>query len=281
MLTFVTPDDVRSWSEGRRATGDTVALVPTMGALHVGHLALIDLARRRSDAVVVSVFVNPLQFDRSTDFESYPRPIDDDLAASERAGVDAVYAPTAATMYPAGSATTVVVAGLSEPMEGAMRPGHFHGVTTVVTKLFAAVRPNVAVFGEKDFQQLAIVRRMAADLDLGVEIVGHPIVRESDGLALSSRNTRLTPEQRRAARCIPRALDTAVDLAAPNRDTHPIIAAAEEVLDAEPHARREYVSVFEPHTLAPLDRVTPSARIATAVWIGDVRLIDNRPLLDG
>ncbi len=282
MLTFTAPGDVRSWSDEQRCAGRSVALVPTMGALHDGHLALIRDARRRSAVVVVSIFVNPLQFNESTDFESYPRPIDDDLVACDREGVDAVYAPTGATMYPERFSTGVAVAGLTASMEGAMRPGHFDGVTTVVTKLFNAVRPRAAIFGEKDYQQLVIIRRMSRDLDLGVEIIGHPIVREPDGVALSSRNARLGPDERVAARCVPRSLEAAARrAAAPGATAAAVTAAAEKATATEPLARPEYVTVFDGETLAELDRLTPSARVATAVWIGDVRLIDNRPLFDG
>ncbi len=279
MDTIVTPADMHRWSAARRRDGRTVGLVPTMGALHAGHLALIDAMRERCDEVVVSIFVNPLQFDRDADFDSYPRPIDDDLTACAAAGVSAAYAPTAATMYPNGHQTRVIVGALAEVMEGRMRPGHFDGVTTVVTKLFAAVGPDAAIFGEKDFQQLAIIRRMSADLDLGIDIVAHPIVREADGLALSSRNTRLTGEQRAAAVAVPRALDALIDRAGrPGVTVGEAVEAANDVLDGEPLARAEYVTVFEPSTLQVYgDGDRPdSARAATAVWFGDVRLIDNR-----
>ena len=196
----------------KREPDRTIGLVPTMGALHDGHLSLVTIAKQRCDDVVVSIFVNALQFDRAADFDAYPRPIDDDVARCAEIGVDAVYAPTTAVMYPAGFETHVEPGALADVMEGAARPGHFRGVTTVVTKLFAAVRPDVGVFGEKDFQQLAIIRRMAADLDLGVEIVGAPIVREADGLAMSSRNVRLSAEQRRRAVCVPHALDAAIQI---------------------------------------------------------------------
>ena len=196
MQLFDRPDAMRSWSAAARSAARTVGLVPTMGALHDGHLSLVDIARRRTDCVVVSIFVNPLQFDRADDFDTYPRPIDDDVARCTEVGVDAVYAPTAATMYPGGFETVVEPGPLGAVLEGAARPGHFRGVTTVVTKLFGAVRPDLAVFGEKDFQQLAIIRRMTTDLDLGIEIVGAPIVREPDGLAMSSRNSRLSLEDR-------------------------------------------------------------------------------------
>ena len=277
-----TPGGVRVWSDATRARGHTIALVPTMGALHRGHLELIDAAARRADRVVVSIFVNPLQFGEQGDFDNYPRPIDDDLRACEEAGVEVVYAPTVAAMYPDGFSTTVHVGGLGDTMEGASRPGHFDGVTTVVAKLFAATRPHVAVFGEKDYQQLAIVRRMAQDLDLGVEIIGHRTVREHDGLALSSRNRHLDDEHRRAAVCIPRAIAAAVEQArSGGSGVDTMVAAATEVIDAEPVAALDYVCVFDPVTLRPVhqlttERRTPGhVRIAIAARFGDVRLIDN------
>jgi pantoate--beta-alanine ligase len=276
VLVLDVPRAMRAWSGQRRQAGRLVGLVPTMGALHEGHLSLIELARRRADDVVVSIFVNPLQFERRDDFDRYPRPIDDDVAACNSAGVAAVYAPTAGTMYPDGFQTHIEPGPLADVMEGAMRPGHFRGVTTVVAKLFGAVWPHVAVFGEKDFQQLAVIRRMVDDLDMGVELIAGPIVREPDGLALSSRNRRLPPDDRAAAICVPRALDAAaVVVAGGERDVPTIAAAARDVVAAEPRARLEYVTVFDPDTLEPLDDLTGPARIATAVWFADIRLIDN------
>ncbi|MEJ7722789.1 MAG: pantoate--beta-alanine ligase [Ilumatobacteraceae bacterium] len=276
-----TPDAMRAWSEATRSSGVTLALVPTMGALHEGHRSLVRIAKRRAARTVVSIFVNPLQFDRGVDFDAYPRPLDDDLSICEQLGVDAVYAPTASAMYPPGFETTVQPGSLAGAMEGAMRPGHFTGVTTVVTKLFGAVRPTMAVFGEKDFQQLVVIRRMTSDLDLGVQIIAAPIMREPDGLALSSRNGRLTGDQRRAATCVPAALDAAslAATASGGWRAADVEAAAAAVVAAVRDARLEYVTVFDPDTLAPVDVVTSgSARIAIAVWFGDVRLIDNRPL---
>ena len=259
-----------------------------MGALHDGHLALIGHARSSADVVVVSIFVNPLQFGETGDFTRYPRPIDTDLAACARAGVAAVYAPTAAAMYPDGFETRVVPGRLASTMEGHSRPGHFEGVTTVVAKLLAAVGPDLAVFGEKDYQQLAIIRRMVSDLDIGVDIIAVPTVREPDGLALSSRNQRLTPSQRRAAVCIPRAIAEAKGAAA-RRDAalDVILTRARFVIDAEPQASLDYVNVFDAGTLEALDdlddaqRVPGRCRIAIAARFGDVRLIDNADLYDG
>jgi pantoate--beta-alanine ligase len=281
---IVEPASMRAWADDTHARGRSIALVPTMGALHRGHLELIGAARERADDVVVSIFVNPLQFGEQADFDHYPRPIDDDLRACDEVAVDAVYAPTAATMYPHGFASTVHVSGLSDGMEGASRPGHFDGVTTVVTKLFAAVRPQSAVFGEKDFQQLAIVRRMVSDLDLGVEILAHPTVREPDGLALSSRNRRLSDAQRRAAVCIPTAIRAGIECAASSADAGEVVTAVEAVVGAEPLAELDYVAVFDTATLCPIGefheehRRPGRVRIALAARFGDIRLIDNADL---
>ncbi|MEY2754542.1 MAG: pantothenate synthetase [Actinomycetota bacterium] len=281
MIVCTTPAQMQEWSRSQTADGRRVAVVPTMGALHDGHMALVDEARRHAEAIVVTIFVNPLQFDRPDDLAAYPRPIDDDLALCEARGVDAVYAPLAATMYPEGFQTGVTPGHLGELLEGAHRPGHFRGVTTVVAKLFHATRPDVAVFGEKDFQQLAILRRMTADLDFGIEVVGLPTVREADGLAMSSRNRRLTPEQRSAAVVVPRLLD-AVAAATERRPvtTADLVAIATEVAAAEPLARFEHLDVVDAETLEHLTVVDGSrpAVALTAVWFGEVRLIDNRRL---
>ena len=286
MEIFTTPADMRAWSDKQRATGRRIGFVPTMGALHDGHLALMADAARRADDVVVSIFVNPLQFNEAADFDGYPRPIDDDVAACERAGVAAVFAPTAAAMYPTGFQTRVVPGPLGDVMEGPNRPGHFEGVVTVVAKLFGAVRPHVAIFGQKDYQQLRIITQMAADLDLGIDIVGHPIVRDTDGLAKSSRNVRLAPMQRAAAIAVPRSLDAAIAAAAAGASVEEVVAAATNVVAHEPLASLEYVTVFSANELSEIDdlgavRQGPgSVRIATAIWFGDVRLIDNRDLFE-
>jgi pantoate--beta-alanine ligase len=285
MQIFSTPAEMQAWSNGRRAAGHRIGFVPTMGALHTGHIALIEDAAERTDDVVVSIFVNPLQFNEGTDFDGYPRPFDDDVAACEHAGVAAVFAPTAAAMYPAGFQTRVVPGPLGDVMEGPNRPGHFEGVVTVVAKLFGAVRPHVAVFGQKDYQQFRIITQMAADLEFGIDIVGHPIERDPDGLAQSSRNVRLTGAQRVAAVVVPRALDAAI-AAAGAGDVADLVRAAMSVIDVEDAAVLEYVTVFDAVTLVELDNLTgvphvPGlARIATAVWFGNVRLIDNRDLFE-
>ena len=283
MHVFATPGEMRAWSRHQRAGGHRVGVVPTMGALHEGHLELIRAAFAHADRVVVTIFVNPLQFNQSTDFDSYPRPIDDDLLHCEAAGVDAVYAPTAATMYSPRFQTHVEPGDLADRLEGPMRPGHFRGVVTVVTKLFGATTPDVAVFGRKDFQQLAIIRRMVDDLDMGVEIVGVPIVRESDGLARSSRNVRLTSADRLAAAVLSRALFAGRDLyVAGERDAAVIRSHVVDRITAEPRAVVEYVELVDVATLRPLDHLDAdtAAALLTAAWFGDVRLIDNVELGD-
>ena len=286
MHIFSTPAEMRAWSDARRATGRRIGFVPTMGALHTGHLALIADAADRTDDVVVSIFVNPLQFNEVGDFKGYPRPIDDDVAACEQAGVTAVFAPTAAAMYPTGFQTRVVPGPLGAVMEGPKRPGHFEGVLTVVVKLFGAVRPHVAVFGQKDYQQLRIITQMAADLEFGIDVVEHPIVRDPDGLAQSSRNVRLTDAERAAAVAVPRSLDAAIAAAGAGDAVADVIGAATSVIDAEDAALLEYVTVFDATTLIEFDDLADvppmpgNARIATAVWFGDVRLIDNRDLFE-
>ncbi len=267
---------MRIWSRRERVEGRRIGVVPTMGALHAGHLRLISAAAEHTDRLVVTIFVNPLQFNQSADFDAYPRPIDDDLRRCADIGVEAVYAPTAATMYAPDFETHVVPGGLAERLEGPMRPGHFRGVTTVVTKLFGATDPDVAVFGEKDYQQLTIIRRMVADLDLGIDVVGVPIVREPDGLAMSSRNVRLTPGDRSAAPVLCRALDRgATAIAAGERDTPTVRRVVTDVIQREPRATLEYVELVDATTLATVVRIESAVVLLTAAWFGDVRLIDN------
>jgi len=282
MLAFDTPAAMQAWADATRAAGERIALVPTMGALHAGHMALVAEARRRADRVVVSIFVNPIQFDRRDDFDCYPRTLADDAARCEHEGVAAVYTPAAADMYPEGFQTAVEVGALTAPLCGRTRQGHFRGVTTVVAKLFHCVRPHVAVFGEKDYQQLAVVRRMTVDLDFGIQIVGVATVREADGLALSSRNARLAPAEREAARCIPRALGVAAAVVATGERRAPaVVGRAEAEIAREPHARLEYAELRDPRTLEEVSEVTAPALLAMAVWVGGVRLIDNRVLVPG
>ncbi len=264
---------------GRRAEGARIALVPTMGALHRGHLALVQRAKADCDRVVVSIFVNPKQFAPSEDFASYPRDETEDLKKLEEEGADLAFLPPLEEIYPAGFATTVRVQGLSEPLCGAHRAGHFDGVATVVTKLFAECSPDRAYFGEKDYQQLLIVRRLARDLDLGVEVVGVPTVREEDGLALSSRNAYLSPAERRVAPELYRVLLRIASTlrAEPN-------AVGREVEKGLADLRRagfavEYLAVRDAFNLAPMEReVTAPSRVFAAVRLGRTRLIDNVPI---
>jgi len=271
---------MQAWGRAMRGRDAArIALVPTMGALHAGHLSLVEIARRHADRVVASVFVNPTQFDRADDFARYPRDLERDGALLASAGVDVVFAPDAAEMYPPGAQTSVSVERLAEPLCGAHRPGHFRGVATVVLKLFHIVQPHVAVFGEKDYQQLALIRRMVRDLHVDIDVVGAPIVREDDGLAMSSRNRHLDPAERAAALCLVRALDAAeACVAAGERDTVALVEAANAVIALEPRARAEYVVAVDPDTLAPAAEVAGPVVLALAVWIGSTRLIDNRQL---
>jgi pantoate--beta-alanine ligase len=240
---------------------------------------LVAEARRRADACVASIFVNPIQFGVNEDLSQYPSDLARDRALLAAAGVEALYLPTAATMYPPGFQTEVSVTRVTAGLCGRSRPGHFRGVTTVVAKLFNAVRPDVAVFGEKDFQQLAAIRRMVTDLDFAVEVVGMPIVREPDGVALSSRNAYLSPPERLAARCLSRALtDARAAVAAGARQASAVLASAEAVLDAEPLARVDYAELVDLDSLEPVARLDSSALLALAVFIGRTRLIDNAVL---
>ena len=254
-------------------------MVPTMGALHAGHVALVARAKAAADRVIVTIFVNPLQFDQHADFTGYPRPIDADLSLCRTAGVDAVYAPTAAEMYPPGFQTHVAPGALAERLEGPMRPGHFRGVTTVVLKLFAATQPDIALFGQKDYQQLAIIRQMVVDLDLSVDIVGAPIVREPDGLALSSRNVRLTPSNRAEAVVISKSLAKAHDAwAAGEHNAAALTQIARDEIASSRRAQLEYVELVDAVTLESIDDAGSGGVVLVAAWFGGVRLIDNQLL---
>jgi pantoate--beta-alanine ligase len=258
-------------------------LVPTMGALHDGHLALVRRARQSAGpagTVAVSIFVNPIQFDRPGDLAAYPKPLARDLEQCEAAGVDLVFAPEAAAMYFPDRSITVRESLLSRHLCGATRPGHFDGVCTVVLKLFNLFQADAAVFGEKDVQQLAILRRMARDLDLPVEIIGHPTVREPDGLAMSSRNVRLGPEHRADAPRIRRALEGARSLLQfGERSAAPFLAAARKHLEDSPFLRIDYLELVDAETLQPVSPIKRPAVLAAAVFYGDVRLIDHVTLL--
>jgi pantoate--beta-alanine ligase len=258
-----------------RAGGKSLALVPTMGALHAGHIALVEEARRRADRVVATIFVNPLQFGANEDLDRYPRQEEADAEMLEQAGCDLLWLPQAQDMYPPGFATTVSVKALSDRWDGEARPGHFDGVATVVAKLLCAVRPDIAVFGEKDFQQLAVIRRMTQDLQLGVEILGHPTIRDADGLALSSRNAYLSADERQNALALPQALNEAaaqIQSGAPVADS---LARAKEQLIAAGFSRIDYLALVNALTLEPLDRADGPMRLIAAAVIGRTRLIDN------
>lgn len=276
------PDVVRTRAGLRDALAKCrrpVGLVPTMGALHEGHASLIRRAHADDATVVVTVFVNPRQFNESSDFKAYPRDEAADVRLCGAAGADLVFIPSVDEIYPAGFQTSVRVGALTEPLEGAARPGHFEGVTTVVAILLRLAGADHAYFGQKDAQQLLVVRRMAADLGFATEIVACPIVREPDGLALSSRNARLTPQQRAAAPVLRRALSAArARYDAGEHDAEVLRAAMQVTLSAESLATPEYVSCADPATLAELDRVDGPALLSMAVRFGAVRLIDNEPL---
>ena len=267
------------WSQAERHQGHRIALVPTMGALHEGHLSLVRESKSRGNRVVVSIFVNPTQFAPAEDFAAYPRNFDRDCSLLEAEGIDVLFHPAAEDIYPPGDQTHVEVKELSNILCGAQRPGHFQGVTTVVTKLFNVVRPHAAIFGEKDYQQLQIIRRLVRDLFLEVEIVGYPIVRETDGVAMSSRNAYLNVEERRAARCLSRSLRKAECLLRQGEiSARTIIEAVKAELEGEPLALVEYVAVCDVESLEPLEEIRRSALLALSVTIGKARLIDNKVL---
>jgi pantoate--beta-alanine ligase len=258
-----------------RDARDTVALVPTMGALHPGHLALVEEARRRARRVVVSIFVNPTQFGPNEDLTAYPRREGTDVKLLEDAGCDLLWLPTVEEMYPLGASTTVTVGGVSEGLCGAARPGHFAGVATVVAKLFNQVRPDFAVFGEKDYQQLAVIRQMNRDLDFGIDVIGVATQREDDGLALSSRNIYLSDANRVAARALPRALGEAARAIQAGGDIAIILDHARSRILAGGFDSVEYVELRDAATLAPMTTLDRDARILAAARLGGTRLIDN------
>ncbi len=274
-----TKDEVRRSVREVRARGGTVALVPTMGYLHEGHLSLVDRARQTADWVAMSIFVNPLQFGPTEDLARYPRDLERDLEMARGRGVDLVFAPSAAEMYPFGEPQVSVIPGaLAERMEGAVRPGHFRGVLTVVAKLFGIFHPDVAVFGQKDFQQAALIRRMAMDLDLGVRVEVAPIVREPDGLAMSSRNVYLSPEERERALALSRGLERSRALfAAGERDAEALRASLWNGVSV-PGIEPGYAEVVNPLTLEPVARAEAGTVLLVAGRVGRTRLIDNAVL---
>jgi pantoate--beta-alanine ligase len=273
------PDEMRAQSRAWRAAGQTVGFVPTMGYLHQGHLSLVSLAAQRCDHTVVSIFVNPAQFGPGEDLDAYPRDTGGDLAKSAAAGAELAWVPPTETMYPPGYQTRVEVTELSRPLCGASRPVHFGGVATVVTKLFNVVEPDLAVFGEKDYQQLQVIRRLVRDLDFPIEILAGPTVREPDGLAMSSRNAYLTAAERSQATCLVRGLREAWRrFDEGERAAAPLLAAVRDAVTSAPLGREDYIELRDAETLEPVERVGARAVLALAVFFGKARLIDNTVL---
>jgi pantoate--beta-alanine ligase len=277
---LTTSAQMQQASRQNRLAKKRIGFVPTMGALHEGHLALVDVAKKHSEVVVMSIFVNPTQFGPGEDFDKYPRVFPQDSQMAEARGVNYLFHPSVEEIYPPGDQTTVVVTELTRGLCGPFRPGHFRGVATVVTKLFNIVEPDVAVFGEKDFQQLAMVRRMVQDLRMNIEIIGMPTLREPSGLAMSSRNQYLDQKERLDALAIYAALQGAqAQLKRGERSVAKLVKAGKEVLAAPGTIQVEYLEIVDPDTLKPLEQVDRPARILTAVRLNGKRLIDNAPLL--
>ena len=274
ILRLSTPSDAHRWSDERRRDGQSIGLVPTMGALHRGHATLIERSQALCDHTVVSIFVNPTQFNRSDDFDLYPRTLDVDIALCDSLGVNAVYAPTVDTMYPEGFETSIDPGSLAHRWEGEHRPGHFAGVATVVTKLLTAVQPHIAVFGEKDFQQLAVIQHVVRDLGLPVTVVGEPTVREDDGLAMSSRNIHLTSDARAQATSIKQAIDRALDRSTSTDSPSDIVEQVTNDIQRS-GGTVDYVAVVDRLTLEPVTDLNSDTRLLVAAWFGGVRLIDN------
>ena len=270
------PREMQDTADGLRRAGKRIAFIPTMGFLHEGHLSLMQEGRRRAETVVASVFVNPTQFGPKEDLSSYPRDFERDRKMMDSIGVDIVFCPTGEDIYPRGYQTYVTVEEVTLNLCGASRPHHFRGVATIVTKLFHLVKPHVALFGNKDFQQLVVIQRMVRDLDLDVEIVGCAIVREPDGLAMSSRNTHLSPEERREALSLKRSLDEARDLfRSGERGAEGLLARVRGILSSQPAIRIDYLKICDPDTLRDIDPIQDRAVLAIAAYVGRTRLIDN------
>ena len=267
---------MKAWVRSVKARGETVCLVPTMGYLHRGHLALMQMGRTLADHLVISIFVNPTQFGAGEDLDKYPRDLPRDASMAESVGVECIFHPEPSSMYPPGYSTYIDVEGITEGLCGASRPGHFRGVATVVAKLFTIVEPDFAVFGEKDYQQLAVIRRMVRDLNLGVEVVAHPTVREEDGLAMSSRNKYLSPSQRQSALVLSKALEEARLLVGQGeRDVQAVRARVLHMIEQTPECAEDYVEIVDAVSLEPLERIEGRAVMALAVRVGATRLIDN------
>jgi pantoate--beta-alanine ligase len=275
-----TPEEMHAASRVVRQQNKRIGLVPTMGALHEGHLSLVRAARSACDWLVVTIFVNPLQFGPNEDFERYPRPFERDCQLLEAEKVDAVFAPSREVMYPADATTFVEVAGLADRLDGHSRPGHFRGVATVVAKLFNIVQPDLAFFGQKDAAQVAVIRRLVRDLNFEVEVRVCPIVREADGVAMSSRNAYLDPQQRKTAAVLYRALARVQTMAdSGERDAKKLAALGRSVMVEEPAVRLDYFEVVNPDTLEPVGDISKGGLVAAAAYVGATRLIDNVMLL--
>jgi pantoate--beta-alanine ligase len=271
--------EMQRWSETQRLAGKKIACVPTMGFLHEGHLSLVREGKKRGDLVVVTIFVNPMQFNQASDFDKYPRNVEQDQRTLEEVGTDVLFYPNASEMYPENFQTAVEVDKVSKPLCGAFRPGHFRGVTTVVAKLFNIVKPHFALFGEKDFQQCVVIQRMVKDLNFDLEIIPMPTIRETDGIAMSSRNARLSESERQTSLCISRALKQAQEMVTRGeRNSASILQMVQNTLGQQGGIRLEYASLCNPETLEETAQVSGPTLLAVAVWVGDVRLIDNRVL---
>ncbi|MCD6188331.1 MAG: pantoate--beta-alanine ligase [Desulfuromusa sp.] len=269
-------DEMKQWVATVRIAGETISFVPTMGFLHQGHLSLLDEGRKRGDKLVLSIFVNPTQFGQGEDFEDYPRGLEQDSQLAQQAGVDVIFAPEAKQMYPSGYATYVDVEGITNTLCGTSRPGHFRGVCTVVSKLFNIVQPHNAIFGSKDFQQLAVIKRMTLDLNLPVEIIGMPIFREADGLAMSSRNVYLSPDQRKQALVLSRSLQRAKEMVSSGETgCDVIIRQLKMLIEQQPDARIDYIQICHQLTLEDQTHVDADSVLLLAVYVGKPRLIDN------
>jgi pantoate--beta-alanine ligase len=276
MKIYPTIAEVRAACRAARASGKRLGLVPTMGALHEGHLSLVRAAQAQCNAVAVSIFVNPKQFSPTEDLSKYPRQFDQDCRLLEEEGVEILFVPAVEEIYPQDATTWVLVEGLSEKLDGRSRPGHFRGVTTIVAKLFHIIEPEAAFFGQKDAAQLAVIRRMVRDLNFPVEIVACPIVREADGLAMSSRNVYLNREERDRALVLQRALqEVRLQFQAGQRSASKLISAGKEVFVREPQIRLDYFEIVHPDTLDPVDRISQKTLVAVAAYVGTTRLIDN------
>ena len=271
-----TVSEMQHRSDDLRSSGDHIAFVPTMGFLHDGHLELMRQGKQRADKLIISIFVNPTQFGPSEDFDAYPRDVEGDLAKAEEVGVDIAFLPPIEEMYPAGCQTTVTVANITQHLCGLSRPGHFDGVATIVTKLFNIVKPHMAIFGQKDYQQVAVIRRMVIDLNMDIKIISVPTAREADGLAMSSRNSYITSEERKSALCLKKSLDLAERMIKQGEKRAQIIKEAiEELILKHPYTKIDYIHLCNISSLEDLETIDSEVLVALAIKVGKTRLIDN------